>query len=399
MIARVVAFLATLAMLAIAGSHPAAAQGNAPRDVTIAYLTRVDDPFYSASGGYTGIYGAGREPAIAAAEMAIREARLIGRAAGLQFSLASTELQDGEVAAAILERMAEQEGVVAAVLDLPEDEVRESALALADSGLVLFNSRHRGMDLRARTCTTRLMHVMPSEAMLADGLVQHLLALGWRDILELHGETEEDRAIAEAFEASARKYGLTITDRKVFAAGNDPRRRDQSNIKLLLSGSSAEVVFIADASREFSRFVPYNTPAPAVIVGSAGLVPSAWSFLWERHGAPQLNKRFLKAAGRPMLDEDWASWVAVRAVVEALRLAPALDRSELASALIDPELRLELYKGYPGSFRSWDRQLRQPVLLATGEAVVGMAPVEGVLHETSILDTLGLEEPEFTCAR
>jgi ABC transporter substrate binding protein (PQQ-dependent alcohol dehydrogenase system) len=62
-------------------------------------------------------------------------------------------------------------------------------------------------------------------------------------------------------------------------------------------------------------------------------------------------------------------------------------------------LRLELYKGYPGSFRSWDGQLRQPVLLATGEAVVGMAPVEGVLHETSILDTLGLDDPEFTCAR
>jgi len=26
-----------------------------------------------------------------------------------------------------------------------------------------------------------------------------------------------------------------------------------------------------------------------------------------------------------------------------------------------------------------------------------MAPVEGVLHQTNILDTLGLDEPEFTC--
>jgi ABC transporter substrate binding protein (PQQ-dependent alcohol dehydrogenase system) len=399
MIARALVFLATLATLAIAGSFPATAQSDQPRDVRIAYLTRVDDPFYAGSGGYTGIYGAGREPAVAAAAMAIKEARLIGRAAGLRFSIAATELQDGEVAAAILERMAEQEGVVAAILDLPEDEVREAALALAESGFVLFNSRHRGMDLRVQTCNTGLLHVMASEAMLADGLVQHLLALGWRDILEIHGETDEDRAIAAAFEASARKYGLTITDTRMFAAGNDPRRREESNIKLMLASSSAEVVFIADASREFARFVPYNTPRPALIVGSAGLVPSAWSFLWERHGAPQLNKRFLKAAGRPMLDGDWASWVAVRAVVEALRLAPALDKGGLAKALLDSGLRLELYKGYPGSFRSWDGQLRQPVLLATGEAVVGMAPVEGVLHETSILDTLGLDDPEFTCAR
>ncbi len=399
MTTRSAIFLACLVLLLAAIAAPIGARADGVRQITIAYLTRVDDPYYARSGGYTGIYGKGREPAIAAARMAIKGARIIGRAVGLKFSLLEKSLGDGETAPAALAAMAGPDQPVAAILDLPLDEVRDAALALKGKPLVLFNIRHQATALRAETCNTDLFHVIPSEAMLADGLVQHLMARNWREAFELVGETRDDRALAAAFEASARKYGITITAKKTFADVEDPRRRDQSNIRLLLAGAEPQIVFIADASREFARAVPYNTPSPALIVGSAGLVPAAWSSLWERQGAPQLNKRFLKAAGRPMLDEDWASWVAVRAVVEAMRLHPGLAVGGLAKALLDPDLSLELYKGYPGSFRPWSHQLRQPILLTTGEAVVGMAPVEGVLHQTNNLDTLGLDEPEFTCAR
>jgi len=43
--------------------------------------------------------------------------------------------------------------------------------------------------------------------------------------------------------------------------------------------------------------------------------------------------------------------------------------------------------------------LRQAILLATEEAVVGLAPVEGALHQYNVLDTLGLDQPEFVCNR
>src|SRR5439155_11183869 len=69
----------------------------------------------------------------------------------------------------------------------------------------------------------------------------------------------------------------------------------------------------------------------------------------------------------------------------------------LIDALLDPDLTIELYKGYHGSFRPWNRQLRQPILLGTTNAVVGLAPAEGVLHKDNTLDSLGLDEPEFQC--
>ena len=48
-------------------------------------------------------------------------------------------------------------------------------------------------------------------------------------------------------------------------------------------------------------------------------------------------------------------------------------------------------------FRPWDGQLRQPVLLADGQGVIGMAPIDGILHPKNSLDTLGADEPEKRC--
>ena len=51
-------------------------------------------------------------------------------------------------------------------------------------------------------------------------------------------------------------------------------------------------------------------------------------------------------------------------------------------------------KGLAVSVRPWDHQLRQAVLLAAPYTVVARAPVEGFLHKTNELDTVGDDEPE-----
>ena len=49
------------------------------------------------------------------------------------------------------------------------------------------------------------------------------------------------------------------------------------------------------------------------------------------------------------------------------------------------------------SFRPWDGQLRQPLLLTDGQAVIGSAPIDGMLHPRQTLDTLGADAPEKLC--
>ena len=49
-------------------------------------------------------------------------------------------------------------------------------------------------------------------------------------------------------------------------------------------------------------------------------------------------------------------------------------------------------KGLAVSVRPWDHQVRPAVLLAAPYEVVADAPVEGFLHRTNTLDTLGDDE-------
>ena len=54
-------------------------------------------------------------------------------------------------------------------------------------------------------------------------------------------------------------------------------------------------------------------------------------------------------------------------------------------------------KGLAVSVRPWDHQVRQAVLLAAPYEVAGSAPIEGFLHQTNELDTLGDDQPESQC--
>ena len=71
--------------------------------------------------------------------------------------------------------------------------------------------------------------------------------------------------------------------------------------------------------------------------------------------------------------------------------------SPLAAHLKSEAFAFDAYKGVPASFRAWNNQLRQPVLLHTHNAVIARAPIEGFLHRSNNLDTLGADEAESDC--
>jgi ABC transporter substrate binding protein (PQQ-dependent alcohol dehydrogenase system) len=134
------------------------------------------------------------------------------------------------------------------------------------------------------------------------------------------------------------------------------------------------------------------------VVGDAGLVAEAWMARFERFGAPQLSRRFQRAAQRPMTGPDWAGYMATKAVLQAALEQPAgADAAGVMKALRRADFTLDGFKGVRLSFRPWDRQLRQPLLLTDGVGVIALAPVEGVLHPKNVLDTLGADEPESAC--
>lgn len=369
------------------------------QEVTFVYLYQEDDPAYAMQRAYTGLKLRERQRPIAGAETAVNDVRILGRALDLVFKLKSVELPAAADPSELLRELVVHSDSRNFLLDLPLERVRRLAKDFSGEDIILFNIRHGDAELRQESCGSTLFHTMPSLAMRSDALAQYLAARHWPRVLVLEGEAEADRSFSAAFQVSATKFGLTVVAVRPFVLSNDPRQRDQNNITLLTAEPAHDVVFLADEYGEFGRYVPYATYSPRPIVGSEGLVPSAWHWTWERHGAPQLNQRFDKGAGRLMSDEDWAAWAAVRAVVEAIVRSKSTDVARLREAMVDATFTFDLYKGFPGSFRPWNRQLRQAVLLHTHNAVIGLAPLPGFLHERNNLDSLGIDEPENRCRR
>jgi ABC transporter substrate binding protein (PQQ-dependent alcohol dehydrogenase system) len=330
------------------------------------------------------------------AEVALKESRFVGQALGVEFELERASVSNPEDARDVMEDMAGA-GIAFILLDLPSDYVAALTEAAAGRDLVLFNISALDDELRQGGCSANLLHVSPSRAMLSDALAQFLVVQDWRDILVLKGEAPEDEEVFAAFERSAKRYGLRIAEVRPFTLGRDPRERERNNIALLTSGRDYDVLFIAESSGEFAREVPFRTQRPRPAVGAAGLTPDWWHWAWERHGAPQLNKRHMREAERPMTGYDWAAWMAVKAVVEAVLRTGTTDFASLSAYIRGEEIVLDGFKGYPLSFRPWNNQLRQPVFLTTPNWVVDRAPLEGFLHEKNNLDTLGFDERETQC--
>ena len=120
--------------------------------------------------------------------------------------------------------------MVLVLLDLPLAPFRAVARRFSNKDdVIFFNIRHRDDMLRQTECAASLFHSLPSNRMLTDALAQYLKSRGWTRILVLARETEDDQNLADRFTTSAKKFGLTIADRRAFVLGNDPRERQEQH--------------------------------------------------------------------------------------------------------------------------------------------------------------------------
>ena len=236
-----------------------------------------------------------------------------------------------------------------------------------------------------------------SRSMLTDALVQFLVKKQWAQIYLLAGGADEDKAYAADLEASAAKFGAKIVERKNFTERADMRDTAAVEMPLLTQASAYDVVAITDDSGQFGATVGYNTWLPRPVVGAYGLTPTAWSPVIEQWAAVQLQNRFKALAGRGMQARDYGAWLAVHLIGEAASRTKKTDAPSVRAYALSDTLQLSAFKGRGLSFRSWNGQLRQPIPLVTADSQVAVAPIEGYLHQTNVLDTLGADQPETKC--
>jgi ABC transporter substrate binding protein (PQQ-dependent alcohol dehydrogenase system) len=337
---------------------------------------------------------------VAGARMAIKDNNTTGRFTKQTYALDEIAL-DGTKSAVEAARELAGRGLKFLVLALPADEVLAVADAVKGEGVTVFNVAAPDDRLRGADCRKNVFHVIPSRAMQTDALAQFFTLMRWRKMFLITGPQDGDRLYAEAFKNSARKFNLKIAAEKPWtfgplakARGDTPTR---SEAMVFTRGVDYDLAIVADEANDWGDYVPFRTVDPRPVAGTQGLIATTWHPTLETWGAAQAQNRFRRQAGRLMRPLDYQAWAAVRSIGEAATQRKSTDPAVLAPYFADPAFSLPAYKGVSLTYRPWDHQLRQPVIVVQPKAMVSVAPEQGFTHQRTPLDTLGIDLPETAC--
>jgi ABC transporter substrate binding protein (PQQ-dependent alcohol dehydrogenase system) len=391
---------ASLALLLIPVA-PSSAQEAAPDAATarIAYITQTVEelPPLSLADPPTADSG------LLGARLGIEDNNTTGKFTKQNFVLDEAIVPaDGDIAAAFRDLHAKGDRFF--ILDLPAAQLLQVADLPEAKQALLFNIRAKDDALRNEQCRANVFHVMPNYAMLTDGLAQYLMWKRWSKWLLVSGVGDDDKHYADAVRRSAQKFNATIVEERTFDAAPGARRSESAHAQIqkqmpvfTQDAPGYNVLVVADVQDAFGQYLPYRTWDSRPVVGTQGLVPTAWHRSHEQWAGTQMQNRFMKFAGRWMTERDYAGWVAVRSIGEAAAQTKATDYDPVNAYIRGADFGVAAFKGQKVTFRDWDHQLRQPILLAEARTLVSVSPQEGYLHEFSELDTLGYDRPDSKC--
>lgn len=278
-------------------------------------------------------------------------------------------------------------------------------LAVADAfpDALIFNTGNNDDSPRHTNCRANVFHLPPTRSMLTDALAQYLSWKRWKKVALVTGRHPEDALYAEAMDRAIKRFGLKVVDRKNWTSVPGARRTDsghhtaQQEIPSFTQFKEYDVLLVADEKDEFGEYLTYRSRLARPVAGTQGLTPTAWHRSHEQWGATQIQRRFEKIAARNMSKRDYSSWLAMRAIGEAVTNTGSTDSKALKTYLLSDKFKLAGFKGKALTFRNYNGQLRQPVLVVSPRMLITVSPQQGFLHQLTELDTLGIDEPESDC--
>ena len=372
---------------------------NAAQEIKIVHLTRVierEPTIYSINPQI-------KNNGILGSRMGIKDNNTTGKFTNQKFELVEKNIMPNESAKDVFEELRKKKYnfFILNVSTQDLDSIISSDI-LGDA--LIINASLKDNDFRNIKCHKQLLHTAPSYMMVTDALMQFLKKKNWTKLLLISGTNDRDKQFKNSLKISAKKFGLNITNEKVWNFTHDFRRTADLEVVKFTQGEKYEVLVLADegntfgdSGNSFGDYLPYRTWKPTIVVGGEILKPTSWHYSHEQWGGNQMQSRFLKYSNRLMTNIDFNSWLGIRVFGESITRTKSIDPKIVLDQILKENFTVAAYKGKAVSFRSWNRQLRQPILLVTPRALVSVSPQTGFVHPRTELDTLGIDEFDTKC--
>jgi ABC transporter substrate binding protein (PQQ-dependent alcohol dehydrogenase system) len=341
---------------------------------------------------------------IQGARLMIKEANQAGGFVGHGFELVEAIIPaDGDIVAKAKEVLAGGDTFIIADLE-PKDLLAVADLPEAQNSVIM-NIRSSATVLRQQECRDNVFHVIPDLAMRADALAQYLVWKKWPRWFVMRRDTPQDRDYLAQIQRAAKRFGGKVVEDRVYKLAPGARNLDsghqqvQTQIPMETQGAPEhDVLWVINSDDDFGDYLMYRTDLPRPVVGTQGLQATAWDPSYTESGAMHFQNAIPRIAKRKPVERDYTAWVAIRAIADSAMKSGKTTPKELKAYLLSEDFKLEAFKGQALSFRTWDHQMRQPIILGGGTRVpVSTSPQEGFLHQTNLTDTLGFDEPETKC--
>ena len=341
---------------------------------------------------------------IQGARLIIKEANQAGRFVGNSFELVEAIVPaNADVVAKAKEVLAKGDAFIIADLE-PKDLLAVADLPEAKSSIIV-NIRSSDDALRQEQCRSNVFHIIPSYAMRADALAQYLVWKKWPRWFVVHGNTPNDQDYVAMIKRSASRFGGKVVAEKLYDLPPGARNTDsgyqqvQGQIPMVTEQApDHDVVWVVNSDEGFGDYLAYRTYLPRPIIGTQGLQAVAWDPSYTEYGAMHFQNGLPKLAKRRPVERDYTAWLGGRSLTDGVMRSGEITPPKVKEYLLSDKFKLEGFKGQAMSFRTWDHQLRQPIILGGGTRVpVSVSPQEGFLHPTNVTDTLGFDQPETKC--
>ena len=341
---------------------------------------------------------------IQGARLMLKEANQAGNFVGHAFEMEEGIVpKDGDVVAKAQEALDGGYRFILADLE-PEDLLAVADLPKAKNALIM-NIRSSATKLRQEECRRNVFHIIPDYAMRADAIAQYLIWKKWPSWYVLRRDTPEDQDYAEQVKRSAARFGGNVVEDQIYRLPPGARNLDSGHQQVQQQipmeterAPNHDVLWVINSEDDFGDYLMYRTSTPRPVVGTQGLQATAWDKSYTESGGMHFQNAIPRLADRTPVERDYTAWLAFRALADAAMKSGEVTPKDVKNYMLSDDFKLEAFKGQALSFRDWDHQMRQPIILGGGTRVpVSTSPQDGFLHPTNLTDTLGFDKPESKC--